>query len=71
MNEHDALRTATILGAEAIGLDGDIGSIQVGKLADFVVVPDLLQLQVTNPRPQTNTQDLVFSTMHFGAGFQF
>jgi Tol biopolymer transport system component len=38
MTPLEALRCATLFGAEAIGLQKDIGSLEVGKLADLIVL---------------------------------
>lgn len=38
MTAHEALRCGTINGARYLGLDGDLGSIESGKLADLIVV---------------------------------
>jgi hypothetical protein len=38
LSAHDALRAATIFGAEGIGFAQDVGSLEAGKLADLVVL---------------------------------
>ena len=38
MSEMDALRCATVAGAEAIGFSEDLGSLKAGKLADLIVL---------------------------------
>lgn len=38
LKNYDVLKVATITGAEALGLDGDVGSISTGKLADIVIM---------------------------------
>ncbi len=36
----EVIRAATLKGAEALGMEGQIGSVEVGKLADFVIVEE-------------------------------
>ena len=38
MTPHDALRASTILAADKIGFLPDLGSIEAGKLADFIIL---------------------------------
>jgi hypothetical protein len=61
------------IGARVIlknGLQFELGYSITGYL-DFVLMPDLLQIGVTNDAPQTNTQDIIMESAHFGIGFQF
>ena len=36
----EVIKAATLNGAEALGLDDEIGTVQVGKLADFVIIEE-------------------------------
>ena len=36
----EVIRSATLNGAEALGMEDQIGSIEIGKLADFVIVEE-------------------------------
>lgn len=56
-SSYDTLKMATINGAKALGLDKEIGSIEVGKKADIVI----LDLSYINTYP---SNDLIVSIVH-------
>jgi 5-methylthioadenosine/S-adenosylhomocysteine deaminase len=56
-----ALRMATIDGATALGLESDIGSLEVGKKADITVIR-LRELH-SSPRPEDLVSTIVYSAV--------
>jgi hypothetical protein len=50
LSRHDALRAATIVGAHAIGMEQDLGSLEAGKMADIIVLDKdpLIDIRNTN-----------------------
>ena len=50
LKPHDALRLATLSGAESIGLSKDVGSLETGKMADLLVLDrnPLMNIENTN-----------------------
>ncbi|HMQ05303.1 MAG TPA: amidohydrolase family protein [Pyrinomonadaceae bacterium] len=63
MSTHDTLRVATIFGAEAIGLDQELGSIETGKLADLIVMDK-------NPLMDIRNTDSISHVMKNGEIFE-
>ncbi len=50
MTNHDALRCATYSGAWELGMDRDLGSLEPGKLADFIVLDKNPLEEIRNAR---------------------
>ena len=59
MTPLQAIRAATLWGAEYIGMDKDLGSIEPGKLADLIILDK-------NPLEDIQHSDDIFSVMMNG-----
>ncbi len=59
MSNHDALRVATIHGAEGIGVENDLGSIEPGKIADLIVLD-------ADPLPNIRNTSRIYRVMKDG-----
>ena len=62
MTAKDAIRMATINGAKTLGLDKEIGSIEMGKQADLILVDISSNLGTIKSMPNHNLiSDLVYN----------
>ncbi len=59
MTPLEALRTATLNPAQALGLDKDLGSLEAGKLADLVIIDG-------NPLADIRQSDRIAQVMQNG-----
>jgi 5-methylthioadenosine/S-adenosylhomocysteine deaminase len=64
----EALRMATIEGAQAIGLGDQIGSLEAGKQADFILV-DLTALNLS-PVLEAPIRNIVPNLVYAGSGHE-
>jgi 5-methylthioadenosine/S-adenosylhomocysteine deaminase len=60
LNSHEALAMGTIKGAEALGLSDEIGSIEVGKKADIILIDTNSANMV--PDSSTLTSNIIYSS---------